>query len=114
MRAGRFPRSVRLRRRSEFLAVQALGRKVHTPHFVVLLHARGERSGSARIGITVSRKVGNAVLRNRVKRVVREAVRLGVPLPEGHDVVVIAKAGAPGLRRADVEAELRTACSGRP
>jgi len=110
--ANRFPRSVRLRRRFEFLEVQKRGRPVHTPHFVVLFRRRAEGGEAARVGITVSRKVGNSVQRNRVKRLVREAVRLGSALPAGHDVVVIAKVGATQLRRAAVEAELRTACAG--
>ena len=89
--AERFPRSVRLRRRSEFLEVQERGRRVHTPHFVVLFRARAGGGTGVRLGVTVSKKVGDAVRRNRVKRLVREAFRLDrVPdrvrgRPAGHE-----------------------------
>lgn len=108
MAAGqRYPKSVRLRRRSEFLRVQQRGRRVHTPHFVVLLCPRGE--GPAHLGVTVSRKVGGAVLRNRVKRLVREVFRRSrVGFPAGHDVVVVAKVGAADLSLAAALSELRS------
>lgn len=62
---------------------------------------------TARLGITVTRKIGNAVHRNRVKRSVREAFRKkrGI-LPEGISLVVIARDGSPRLAAREVEAEL--------
>jgi ribonuclease P protein component len=92
----RFPKAVRLRRRSEFLAVQdhPQGRKHHTRFFLVIVAPRAG-GGAGRLGITVSKKVGNAVIRNRIRRLVREAVRLRADwLPDGGDVVVIAKKNA--------------------
>jgi ribonuclease P protein component len=87
----------RLKRRSEFRAVQERGRKHHTPHFLVMVLPRGD-DGPPRIGVTVTRKVGNAVQRNRVKRLVREVFRRNRErFPRGCDVVWIAKAGAPDL-----------------
>lgn len=60
----------------------------------------------SRLGITVTKKIGTAVRRNRVKRLVREAFRLDPALlPNGIDLVVIAKEGAPTLVLADVQAE---------
>lgn len=103
----RFPKSVRLRRRSEYLEIQARGRRVHTAHFVLLLCPREGAQGGARLGLTVSKKVGNAVRRNRVKRLVREAFRRGgTAFPAGHDVVVVAKNGAADLGARAVRAEL--------
>lgn len=86
---------------------------MHTPHFVVLLQPRPVGDRAVRLGITVSRRVGDAVRRNRVKRMVREAFRRRrATFPAGHDVVVVAKVGAATLASREVEAELRAL--GRP
>lgn len=62
--------------------------------------------GPSRLGIVVTKKIGNAVARNRVKRVCRECFRLWPDfVPEGIDLVVIAKEGAPELGLAAVRAE---------
>jgi ribonuclease P protein component len=88
-----FPRSSRLRKRRDYLAVQSAGAVVHARHFVLIV----KRDGAGRLGITVSKKIGNAVTRNRVKRLVREAVRQfarGPWVPPDRDVVVVAKRSA--------------------
>lgn len=104
---ARFPRAERLRRRGEFLEVQRDGARVHTPHFVVVVLRRADGGASRRLGITVTKKVSGAVGRNRVKRLVREVFRQNRHLfPEGCDVVVIAKSGAPELRYDEAVAEL--------
>jgi ribonuclease P protein component len=62
--------------------------------FLVVIVARREE-GPTRLGVTVSRKVGPAVVRNRLKRLVREAFRLHRhELPAGLDLVVVARHGA--------------------
>lgn len=104
---ARFPRTHRLRRRGDFLRVQRDGARVHTRHFVVVVLPRAEGGALRRLGITVTKKVSGAVGRNRVKRVVREVFRLNRHLfPEGCDVVVIAKSGAPALGYGEAVAEL--------
>lgn len=107
-----YPRAARIRRRREFLRVQRGGRRTHTPHFVVIA---GERAASgARLGVTVSSRVGNAVARNRVKRIIREIFRTRRPvLSPATDVVVIAKRGAHDLTYQEVEAEVVPALTGR-
>lgn len=98
--------SDRIKSRADYQRAQERGRKHHTPHFLVVAFVR-EEGGPARIGITVTRKVGNAVQRNRVKRLVREVFRLErTRFPAGCDVVFIAKSGAPTLTYAEVLAEV--------
>lgn len=102
-----FPRADRLRRRQDFLRVQREGTRVHTPHYVVVVLRRPEGDEVRRLGITVTKKVAVAVGRNRVKRVVREVFRRNRNVfPEGCDVVVIAKSGAPALGYHEAAAEL--------
>ncbi len=96
----RFTKAARLRRRREFLAVQERGRKISAgPYLVLLLPSGGDR---ARLGITVSSRVANAVGRNRVKRWVREAFRRRAAELPAVDVVLIARREAPaaGLQAA--------------
>jgi ribonuclease P protein component len=101
-----FPRRRRLRRRADFLAIQADGRRFNGPNYLLLARRR-PILGDIRLGITVSRKVGNAVERNRVKRWVRESYRrLSASLPAGIDLVVIARPGAARSDYRSTSAEL--------
>jgi ribonuclease P protein component len=103
-----FPRAHRLLRRSEFMRVQQQGRRVHATHFVLLL-IRG-RTPATRLGVTVGRRVGGAVQRNRVKRLVREVFRHNRQLfPRDCDVVLVARPGADRLDYAAVVGELERA-----
>ena len=107
-----FPKAARVRRRWEYLALGRRGRRRHAAHFVVLA---APRSGSSRLGVTVSRKVGGAVVRNRVKRRVRELFRRHpMRLLAGHDVVVIAKPGAGDLASVEIARELTAAFAAAP
>jgi ribonuclease P protein component len=87
----------RLRQRADFLAAAA-GAKVPTAAFVLQARKRMD-SGPVRVGFTVSRKVGTAVERNRVRRRLREIVRLSAAtgLSSGHDYVLIGRRAALSL-----------------
>ena len=94
--------SVRLKRRAEFLRVASKGRKAPMPGLVLQALARDDEA-PARLGFTVTRKVGNAVVRNRTKRRLREAARLVLreQVLVGVDLVLI---GREGTRRRDFPA----------
>jgi ribonuclease P protein component len=100
--------SRRLRRHGEFVVAQRSGRRVGTPHFTLLVAAQPPPPRPSRLGVVVARRVGTAVRRNRVKRLCRECFRTWPELlPDGVDLVVIAREGAPELALADVRAEWR-------
>jgi len=107
----------RLRQRADFLAA-ASGLKVPAAAFVLQARKRAD-NGPARLGFTVSKKVGNAVERNRVRRRLREIVRLsGTPrMQSGHDYVLVGRRAAlkvPFARIAeDFKAALRRLQAGR-
>ena len=89
----------RLKRRAQFLAVAAKGAKAPMPGLVLQALRRTDEA-PARLGFTVTKKIGNAVIRNRTKRRLREAARLllrdqdaaGAPLT-GVDLVLIGRDG---------------------
>jgi ribonuclease P protein component len=109
-----FGKERRIRRRSDFLRVQAIGQRASTAHFVLLVAAREpDTAACSRVGFVVTKKVGNAVQRNRIKRVCRECFRMWPELvPDGIDLVVIARAGADELGLAAVRAEWERARPG--
>lgn len=72
-RGERFARRCRILRRSEFLRIQGQGRRIHGR--CLIFQFLPGRTDESRLGITVSRKVGKAVLRNRIKRWIRESFR---------------------------------------
>lgn len=91
----------RLRAHREFVRAQRMGRRVITAHFVLLVSASPDSAKAPklpRLGLVVSRKVGGAVARSRIKRVCRECFRTWPDLlPLGTDLVAIAKPGAERL-----------------
>lgn len=102
----RFPKTARLRKRREFLSLSRTGKKVHGRHFVVI--SKKIAGLERRLGITVSGKVGNSVVRNRIKRLVRENFRRHrEEILTGTDVLVIARPSAKGLSYAEIATELQ-------
>ena len=84
----------RLRKRADFLAASC-GIKIPAATFVMQMRDRSDH-GPVRVGFTVSKKVGNAVERNRVRRRLRELVRLASEdaLQPGHDYVLVGRRAA--------------------
>ena len=87
--ANGFPQNMRIKSRSDFMEIQNTGRSFRNREFIVCYKLN--KKETSRYGITVSRKVGNAVERNRVRRSIREGIRLNNHRPKGVDVVFIAK-----------------------
>jgi ribonuclease P protein component len=108
------PKPERLRKRSQFLAVQGRGRKFHSTHFVLfVLQAPAGRDAppASRVGFTVSKKVGVAVVRNRVKRLAREVYRRHKPwFPANRDLVLVAKRSAAEATYRDILEDLEKLC----
>jgi ribonuclease P protein component len=95
----------KIRKRLEYLSIYQKGTRTYTHHFTIV----GQRNemGYGRLGITVSKKVGDAVRRNRIKRLIREFFRLNkTRLVASRDIVVIGKKGMPRLSYQDVCKEL--------
>jgi ribonuclease P protein component len=99
----------RLKRRADFLAAASGSR---APAAGFLLQARARHEGQAvRVGFTVSKRTGNAVERNRIRRRLREIVRLTGPsvMQAGHDYVLIGRRDALTLPFTRMTAELARA-----
>ncbi|MGR3503016.1 ribonuclease P protein component [Pseudaestuariivita sp.] len=102
-----------LRKRSQFFAA-ARGRKAAMPSMIVQMRPRNDESPHIGIGFTCSKKVGNAVARNRAKRRLREVARDLLPRDgrPGHDYVLIGRADVTGqIAFADLKQDLKTALS---
>lgn len=101
----RFPKTARLLARREFLSVQRYGKRRYSPHFVVI--TTPARTQGSRLGITATRRFGNAVVRNRVKRYLREFFRVAqAHLVPALDMVIIPQTGAETLGCVQVAEEL--------
>jgi ribonuclease P protein component len=104
----RFPWRQRVVRSSDFRSLYATGRRLDAGKFV--LFGRPNDLGYHRLGLTVSRKVGGAVVRNRVKRLFREIFRrFPADIPRHFDLVVNAKRECATVAYADLCRDLLTA-----
>jgi ribonuclease P protein component len=106
MPSERFSKDRRVRRRGEFQRVFDLSLRTKGRYLTVLVAPNG--AGTARLGIVASRKLGDAVRRNRAKRLIRDAFRRSEALRhQGMDVVVIPRRELFEAAHADFEADFR-------
>jgi len=105
----------RLLSRPQFLAVRE-GEKRRGPLFLLEVLNRREEESEARVGFTVTKKHGNAVERNRMRRRLKEAVRLhaGFAMQPGHDYVVVARRDVLQASFKELAAELKSRVETRP
>jgi ribonuclease P protein component len=108
---GRSPKRRRLSRSAEFERVYRQGRSKGNRYLVLYAFPRDDDSGEGpRLGLSVGRRVGGAVDRSRLKRVLREAFWEEAPrLPAGSDYVVVARPEALGLTEREGEPGIRAA-----
>ena len=96
-----FPKKVRLLKRGQFLKLSKQGKRVYTGCFIAIV-LKGTAQNN-RIGITISKKVGNAVERNRIKRIIREYFRHNKENISGpKDINIIARKGLTTLSNLEI------------
>ena len=102
-------RATTLKENYEFRRVYNKGKSGVSPFLVV--YARPSRGKRNRLGVTVSAKLGHAVVRNRVRRRLREIFRLAQPeLKQGYDIVLVARGRAVRATYAELEGAFRCCC----
>lgn len=100
-------RSYRLKRRSDFRRVFRGGTSVANRQFVLYTFKRADE-GVPRVGISISRKVGKAVVRNRIKRLIKEIVRQWMDhIHPQTDLILIVRNPVVGLSYIEMESSLR-------
>lgn len=111
--AGKAPS--RLRKRAEFLACRA-GEKRRGRYFLVEVLDSGDPTRAPRVGLTVTKKVGTAVERNRIRRRIREALRIKAAgdMAPGTDYVIVARREVLGATFAQLSAELSRRLARKP
>jgi ribonuclease P protein component len=100
-----FPREARLVRRGEFDAVYRAGKRRSSSHFTVFF--RANQLPVSRFGFSIKKALGGAVVRNRIRRRVREIVRCHrTEIPAGWDIVIHPKSTVAGAEFAALTGDL--------
>jgi ribonuclease P protein component len=98
-------REERLSKKAELIDLKLHGRRYYTSSFLVALKENG--TDTTRLGISVSKRVGNAVKRNRIKRLIREFYRLNKhQIPRGYDMMITALKDGDAINFSKVQQEL--------
>ena len=101
--------TVSLKKNRDFKSLYRSGKSSVNPYLVI--YCRKNRRQISRLGISVSTKVGKAVRRNRVRRLIREAYRLSEDrLAPGYDIVVVARVRAAGADFGQIQSALMELC----
>lgn len=101
--------TVTLKKNYEFRRLYAKGKSAVMPALVI--YARKNKSASNRVGFTVTTKLGHAVVRNRVRRRLREIYRLNeLRIRPGTDLVIVARSRSTGAAYKDLERDFLRAC----
>lgn len=98
-----------LKKNSDFRRLYSKGKSAVNPYMVV--YCRRNKGGTNRLGYTVSTKLGHAVVRNRVRRRLREIYRLNAPsLKTGWDIIIVARSRCVGAEYARINSAFLDAC----
>jgi ribonuclease P protein component len=102
-----FDKHVRILKRKDYLTIYQHGVRIYSENFTIVAYRK--KVGISRLGITVSKKVGRAVQRNRIKRLLREFFRLNRSrLSTLQDLVIIAKKDISSFSYQDICRELES------
>ncbi|MBQ0146750.1 MAG: ribonuclease P protein component [Lachnospiraceae bacterium] len=106
---NRFPS---IKKNEEFKQIYRLGKSCANDTIIMYALKKEEREDTCRIGISVSKKIGNSVVRHRIARVLRECFRLHKEeLKSGYDIVVIARQPAAALGYEEMSCAYLNLCS---
>lgn len=96
----------KLRKNAEFRTVYRRGKSISNELLVLYIYRNGKNNFN-RFGVSVSKKVGKSVVRNRVRRLIKESYRLNShELKQGYDLVVIARTNSKGKNYKHIEGSL--------
>ncbi len=96
---------VSIKENRDFRRIYGRGKSLVSP--LVVIYLKKNRLKTCRVGITTSKKIGNAVMRNRSRRIIRAALREVLPKIEGsYDMIVVARSRTPFVKSTDVKKKI--------